>query len=268
MMADRNVSRSTHQGQSDITEFKQRGLEAAFTVNLKVFQAKFKGRFRYFHFDLNCGSGTNEDFGCIGSPIAFIRAAESAGVNDYFAGFCDINEQHLEALQGHKEIGENDQCFMFHGPNASLIEAIPEIIEARGEKPKYAIGMILADPNGTEVPLEQMEWLSRICPRMDIVINWNSTQFKRDFGAFGQGRPTLDGAMRRLRKAHWLIREPVKAWQWTLVIGRNVEVGDHKALGFYRLESEKGQEIFDRCGFKGGVNPSRPPAPQMEINYG
>ena len=265
MMAIRTVSRTSHQGQSDATEFKQRGLEAAFTVNMKVFQAKFQGRFQYFHFDLNCGSGINADFGCIGSPIAFVRAAESVGVEDYFAGFCDINSEHLRELHRHNEVGENDRCYRFHGHNASLVEAVPEIILARGENPKYAVGMVLADPNGTDVPLDELEWLSEACPRMDIVINWNSTQFKRDRGAFGEDRPTLEDAMRRVRKDHWLIREPAGVWQWTLVIGRNVHVGDHKALGFYSLESLKGQEIFDRCGFKGGINPNRDHPSQLEF---
>ena len=89
------------QGQGVTTEFKERGLQAAFTINLKVFNglnARYNNAWRYFHFDLNCGSGINEEVGCIGSPIAFINAAEQTGCQSYFAGFCDTNETALAKL--------------------------------------------------------------------------------------------------------------------------------------------------------------------------
>lgn len=267
-MADKNVSRSMHQGQSDATEFKQRGLQAAFGVNLRVFGHGFERRgfpFTYFHFDLNCGSGVNEQYGCIGSPIAFIRAAKEVGVEQYFAGFCDINQQALGRLMDHEEVAHNMRCHEFNCLNSSLIEAIPEVIRARGENPKHALGMVLSDPNGSDVPLEQMEWLSRVCPKMDFVVNWNSTQFKRNIGAFGADRPTLSSAIERLNKEHWLIRKPAGMWQWTLLIGRNKKIGGSASLGFYPLDSDIGQEIFDTCAFKGGVNPDRGPDPQMAL---
>lgn len=267
-MTRENVPRTNHQGQSDTTEFKQRGLQAAFEVNLRVFGNGFERKgypFTYFHFDLNCGSGLNEQFSCIGSPLAFVQAAERTGVESYFAGFCDINPQHLGELMGRDSITGNTRCFTFHGSNASLIEAIPEIIRARGENPKHALGMVLSDPNGSDVPLDQMEWLASECPKLDFVVNWNSTQFKRDRGAFGDTRPTLTSALDRLNKRHWLIRKPAGVWQWTLLIGRNMRIGGQPSLGFYPLDSEIGQDIYDTCGFKAGLNPARGPGPQMGL---
>lgn len=247
------------QGQGDCTEFKERGLQAAFSINLKVFNglnARYNNAWNYFHFDLNCGSGVNESVGCIGSPLAFLNAAKELQCESYYAGFCDIESSHLSSLLKNKEISSNERCFCFHGDNKSLIESIPNIVMAK-EKPSHAMGMILSDPNGSKIPLDALSWISNECPKIDFCLNWNSTQFKRDRGAFGEERPELQDAINMLNKKHWLIREPMGRWQWTLLIGRNIKIGDHHALGFYNLDSKKGQMIFDKCNYKSGTAPER-----------
>jgi hypothetical protein len=237
------------QGQSDATEFKERGLEAAFAINLKIFKSKiadrFGDRFPYWHFDLNCGCGINEHIGCIGSPLAFMKAVESIGLRRYFAGFCDINEGYLQTLMEHEPVQQNSQCFAFHGRNAALVEAIPDII-ANVEQPNRAVGMVLSDPNGFEVPLDELAALSRTCPGIDIAIHWN-TRIRRLFRGQGWVFVDIDEAIAMLNKRHWLIREPRGAHQWTVLIGRNIATGDHKMLGYYHLDSEKGRYIMQRC---------------------
>lgn len=237
------------QGQSDATEFKERGLEAAFAINTRIFKskivAKHGDRFPYWHFDLNCGCGINEKIGCIGSPLAFIRAAETVGLPRYFAGFCDINAEYLAALMDRDAIRDNRQVFPFHGRNASLVEAIPDIIR-KVEKPERAIGMVLSDPNGFEVPLDELAELSRQCPGIDIAIHWNA-RIRRLFRGQGWDFVDIDEAIAMLGKRHWLIREPRGAHQWTVLIGRNIKIGDHKALGYFHLDSEKGRDIMRRC---------------------
>lgn len=245
-MTTRSIST---QGQSDATEFKERGLEAAFAINLKIFKSKiasrFGDRFPYWHFDLNCGSGINEQIGCIGSPLAFLRAAESVGCGHYFAGFCDINADFLRALMGRDQVQGNSQCFAFNGSNASLVEAIPRIIE-RIEKPHRAVGMVLSDPNGYAVPLDELAMLSSECPGIDIVIHWNS-RIRRLYRGQGWEFIDIDEAITMLDKQHWLIREPRGAHQWTVLIGRNIKTGDHKTLGYFHLDSPKGRDIMSRC---------------------
>jgi hypothetical protein len=233
------------QGQSDATEFKERGLEAAFSINARIFKSKFGDRFTYWHFDLNCGSGVNEKIGCIGSPVAFVRAAESVGCSRYFAGFCDINAGALKSLSEIYGIKENSQCFLFHGENASLVEAIPDLIGSR-EKANRAVGMVLSDPNGFEVPLNELATLAVKCPGIDIAIHWNS-RIRRLYRGQGWAFVDIDEAIAMLGKRHWLIRKPQGAHQWTVLIGRNVRVGEHKTLGFYHLDSEMGQDIMARC---------------------
>lgn len=239
----------TTQGQSDSTEFKERGLEAAFTINLKIFQAKiasrFGDRYPYWHFDLNCGSGINEQIGCIGSPLAFLRAAESSKCRRYFAGFCDINTEYLGALMARDAVRDNPQCFAFNGKNASLVESIPDII-SKIERPHRAVGMILSDPNGFEVPLDELSELSRKCPGIDIAIHWNS-RIRRLYRGHGWEFVDIDEAIAMLGKSNWLIREPRGAHQWTVLIGRNIKTSDHKSLGYFHLDSPKGADIMARC---------------------
>lgn len=259
------------QGQSDATEWKERGLQAAFKVNIDVFKAKkFDQKYTYWHFDLNCGSGQNEEVGCIGSPLAFLNAAHNADLESYFAGFCDINADSLELLQERKAVKEDARSFLFHGDNASLIEAIPDLIRAKGENPQFAMGMVLSDPNNSDVPFDQLAWLSSVCPRIDFVINWNARLFKLyQAHDWGKDRHTLASAMRMFNKAHWLIRQPQGNWRWTLLIGRGMRINDHRAMGFFHLDSDTGRRIFNDCNNLRANNPDilRMAAAQMAMGF-
>ncbi len=164
-------------------------------------------------------------------------------------------------------IRQNPDCFVFNGDNASLIDAFPSIVSTF-ENPKFAMGMVLSDPNGAEIPLNKLEWLSKETPRIDFCLNWNSTQFKRNRGAFGDHRPTMEEAISRLNKKHWLIRQPMGRWQWTLLIGRNMPISEHQALGFYHLDSTKGQDIFRRCNFVKGIDPGYPKSSHQDNLWG
>lgn len=247
------------QGQSASTEYKERGLQAAFTINLRVFASKFSDRYRYWHFDLNSGSGYNEKVGCIGSPIAFLNAVSQFEKVRYFAGFCDINESALKELGGRDAVAGNRNVYRFHGNNASLIDAIPYLINAEKESTKHAMGMVLSDPNGYETPIEQLAALAKECQSLDISLHWNS-RIRKLYRGQGWQFVDIDEAISQVGKRHWLIREPLGANQWTVLIGRNVRIGDHRALGYHHLESKRGQDILRRCKARidGGKDPDAP----------
>lgn len=233
------------QGQSALTtEAKQRGLGYAFKVNATVFRT-FSQWARYFHFDLNAGSGFNEEVGCIGSPVTFVETMRSAGIPRYHASFCDIERANVEALMRRPEL--TDMCFVHHGDNRELALMIPGIIRHYNENPKFAIGSILSDPNGAQVPVDELSYVSRECPRLDLVIHWNSTINKRLRNGIKPEERSLNEVIDALEKSHWLIREPCGIHQFTLLVGRNSRFGDYKAIGFHHLESEKGKDILMRC---------------------
>lgn len=241
------------QGQShDSTEWKERGIAAALSINLRIFKSKYKSWATYQHFDLNAGSGMNDQVDCIGSPLAFIQSVDALGISNYRAYFTDIDYDTIEKLHAYPEM-KRKNCFLFHGDNRSFIYAIPDLIRLTDKRPEYAIGSVLVDPNGSEVNIEELAWLSVKCPRLDFIINWNSVIFKRLQGAHG----TLCGSIKSLNKKHWLIREPTGGHQFILIIGRNARIGEHPAMGFYHLNSDRGQEIFHTCNLSKAEDKSR-----------
>lgn len=241
------------QGQSSVvTEAKERGLSLTFKNNLWVFR-RLKSRyarskFKYFHFDLNCGSGFNEEVGCIGSPIAFVDSASEVGVDAYYAAFCDNDKNAISVLNNNVKIAMDERCHVFSEDNSCFVSKIRNIIIENGENPDKVIGMVLSDPNGTNVPIDALTELSITVPRLDIAIHWNAAGFKRSRGRFGVDKPTLELALSRIKKDCWIIRKPIGIWQWTLLIGRNYNSSE-KLEDFYDLSSPSGQSIFAKCNY-------------------
>ena len=228
------------QGQSDVTEWKVRGISAACAVSLRIFHHKWGARYRYLHFDLHAGCGINEQVGCIGSPLAFLGQARVDGVNNYGAHFCEIDDGRVRQLLAQPQVSGDSRVAVHHGDNRFLLPAIPRIIrDYYHENPAVAQGTVLADPNNHNMPIDELAELARECPRLDLIINWPACAAKR------AGRKTaLNDLLSRLGRKHWLIRELVGPWEFTLLVGRNFYTGDHKTLGFYQLSSLKGQHIL------------------------
>lgn len=252
------------QGQSrDTTEWKERGIAAALSINLSIFARRYRNSrwAKYQHFDLNAGEGVNTQVNCIGSPLAFIQTVDELNLTNYRAYFVDIDRAIIEALHSHEAMSR-EQCILFHGDNKSIIYAIPELIRL-SDKPEMAIGSVLVDPNGSEVNIEALAWLSEQCPKLDFIINWNSVIFKRLQGAHG----SLEAAIAVLGKKHWLIRKPTGGQGFTLLIGRNMLVGDHRTMGFHHLQSDLGQEIFHACNLTRTENNRRIASVQKELQF-
>ena len=234
------------QGQSITTEWKERGISAACTIGLRIFKATVQGkarfgidRFRYFHFDLNAGGGFNTEANCIGSPVAFMRAAHAQQIDRVAVHLCDWDEAAIRSLLANPEIGQDERCRIHHGDNRGLVPAIPNILRMYGEKPQFAIGSVLADPNGTDIPVEELAALSTLAPRLDFIINVNATAFKRC-----QRGGEIPDLIQQLNKKHWLIRRPTSRHHFTLLVGRNIPTGDHAALGFFNLSTDIGQHLL------------------------
>lgn len=238
------------QGQSSLaTEAKVRGISYALAINLNIFTAKFsRTRYCYWHFDLNAGSGFNDQVGCIGTPLTFLAQAKAAGLDRYFAAFCDIDKDRVTELMLRPEVANDERAFVMHGDNSELCAAIPHIIEARGERPEHALGTILSDDNAVGIPVAALSRLTGGCPKLDIVIHWNSTAHKRVLRAMPASRlMSLPEAISAIRKPHWWIREPVGVHGFTLLVGRGVDIAPPRALGFHRVGTHFGDTVLERC---------------------
>lgn len=234
------------QGQSgDATEIKQRGLSFAFRIGLMVAVRKFP-QYRYFHFDLNAGSGINEEAGCIGSPLSFLNETSVMQCRQFFAAFCDREADQVRALLSRSAL-KDTRCNVFHCDNAELLSIAPDIVTSYGERRQYAIGSVLSDPNGCDVPIDDIAEIAHALPRLDVIFHWNSTITKRLRYGIKPTQIMLNDVPRLVPKAHWLIREPIGPHQFTMLVGRNFRSGDYPSMGFFHLDSERGQHIMEKC---------------------
>lgn len=228
------------QGQGDSTEWKERGLGAAFYINLTI--SKKMEWSTYYHFDLNSGSGHNEEIGCIGSPLAFLQAVKETSHKKVQAHFVDKNKESVKKL-----IPKIDKNWFCHfGDNASFVSVIPEIIK---DKPQFAIGSILCDPNGTQIPFYELSKLLAKYMRLDIIINWSATSFlrTRKSSICKTDNPSISDLPELFNKKYWLIRKPQSKHKFLLLVGRNIKVQPHNNLHFYDMESTQGKQIVYEC---------------------
>jgi len=244
-------------GQSiEATIDKERCLGAALTIGMKIANARFSGRgFPYWHLDANAGSGHNDLVDVPGSPIVFHVAADACltGMQRH-AFFCDINRSALEHL--HSRLKHwRPMSYLLPGDNEEALKVFAETIRQSGDSPQYAIGSIIVDPNGywyrnkkgEGVPSVGLPLFAAEFPRIDIVLNLNAREYRLQRGARQIVMPPRD-VLASLHKRHWLVRRTRfgSGNDWLLAIGRNVETGDHRAMGFHKLDSDLGHDVMTR----------------------
>lgn len=246
--------RKIKQGQSDGTEFKERRLGALFYINLKISKSSFLRSRPYFHFDLYAGSGYNEEVGCIGSPLAFLKAVEDSDRTNFYAHFVEKDPLSCDKLARRLAASKYpDRCFLHPGDNADFIEAIPHLISCRNQRPSNAVGSILIDPNGHNIPWDQLAEISRLCPKLDMFFNYNTTIAKRLAGLvvnIYRGKLVrLETIPEHINKTHVQLATPTGTRnQFVLMACRNFRVGDYAKLGIYHWHSEEGKSIRYRYG--------------------
>jgi three-Cys-motif partner protein len=229
------------QGESRDTEWKERGIRAALSINLRICAEKTPF-FPYFHFDLHAGCGWNHKFGVIGSPLAFWEAAEESGHPRPIAYFVEIDAVRATELAARPEMARPD-CTVFPGDNGVFCRRIPDLIRRHGDRPDKAMGSILIDPNGpTAVPYDAIAGVLRECPRLDVIYNFPGTGNKR-LGDGHKQKIVITDIPDLFRKRFWLIRKQIGAFQWSLLIGRNFRCNDYPSLGFYHWDSARGQGV-------------------------
>jgi hypothetical protein len=244
-------------GQSLATIDKQRCLASALAISMRVANSKFKG-FTYFHCDANAGSGWNEQVSVDGSPIVFHKLADQY-LPDMRrqAFFCDINEDYIKRLN--RRLTENRWCdhsHLFAQDNEEVLPVFAQCIRNSGEKPHYAVGSIIVDPNGyfyrnqkgLGAPVASLQEFTSVFKRIDLVLNLNISSYWRMQGqAWPKPLMAPSEVLRSLNKQYWLVRRTnYGGWEWMLAVGRNVETGAHTRLGFHDIRSDEGRELMAR----------------------
>ena len=255
-------------GQSvEATIDKERCLSAALTMSANIANAKFAGRdFSYWHFDANAGSGHNDLVDVPGSPVVFHVVADAclSGMQRR-AFFCDLNVAALADLQARRLTVVWKKAFhLIPGDNEEGLEVFARDILQSRERPQYAIGSVIVDPNGWfyrnaqgyGAPVNNLIQFAATFLRIDIILNLNARTYRMQRAHDHRVLPPRE-VFRALKKEHWLVRWTHHGGNdWLLAVGRNTITGDHKKLGFFRLESPEGEEIINRVegGRQGGLN--------------
>ena len=245
------------QGQSDlVTERKQRGLAYAFELSAAVIRKNASWAKPYLHFDINAGNGYNERAGCVGSPVTFMQVF--GGLQHFRATFIDNDAEQLSTLRKRALIQYDPRCNLHHGDNAEFLRSL----QINGY---WQFGTILSDPNGSDLPIEELIYLSRRFQKIDHIYHWNSTITKRLRYGIKPSQIVLADIPRLIRKKFWLIREPVGPHQFAMLIGRNYRGNDWRSGGFYHIDSPEGEAIMDRCSRS---NKEREADLQPEFEFG
>jgi hypothetical protein len=251
--------------QSIATIDKERCLASALSIGAKIASKKFANRFPYWHFDANAGCGWNDVVDVPGSPVVFHQVADLClGNMRRNAFFCDIDKQAVCALDARlQDGGWASTSYLIPGDNEEALQVFGKCIEQSGEDPQKAVGSVIIDPNGyyyrtpegVGAPINSIVEFSTKFLRIDIILNLNARTYRMGLAQSKRGQnhhvmPPED-VLASLNKQHWLVRWTHRGGNdWLLAVGRNFETGDHKAIGFYRLESAEGREIIERV--KGG----------------
>ena len=181
-LAGRISSRRPAQGQSVSTIDKERQLAAVLSVNRDIVSLTCRHRL-YYHFDLNAGSGFNEKYQVIGSPLVFVELFEEAGLR-VEAFFWDRNEAAIAALADRLHGRAN--CHFFAEDNCNFDRI------AKSQLNYWSLGSVLMDPNqwlhrnrmgyGCP-PIPRLAEFFRGHPQMDFIANMNVRAYQMMHGA-------------------------------------------------------------------------------------
>jgi hypothetical protein len=250
------MNEKTTQGQSRATIDKERRIGSLLKISMQIAASKFGGgRWNYFHFDANAGSGWNEVVDVPGSPRVFWDLADRHLANMPFHAFFaerSASRAHalLRAVPGRPP--QRSGSYVFARDNEEVLAVFAQFIRDH-DRPAYAVGTVIVDPNGwfyrnshsEGAPVTGLYEFAKEFPKIDIALNLNARTYRLQRGD-GQCVQGPEEVMRGLGKAHWLVSHATYGGNnYFLAIGRNTVTGDHKALGMYDLKSEQGRYIIN-----------------------
>lgn len=228
------------QGQSDMTPFKQQDLGEFLEFWFPLAKNALRNNPRKFrrtitYIDTNAGSGDNPKHKCPGSPLIFCKQAEKEGVL-YHAY---LVEQDPDACQELKERVKGYDAEVICGNNQQIVPTLLDNLYPG------SLGLIYIDPNG--IPDWELIRQASIHPKMasiDILVRYNTGAVWRNHHNGYHLNSDIDNLQKRFKwgKDYY----PFDRWHWSFLLGMNFEFGDWKKKGWYRLDTQAGQELKEK----------------------
>lgn len=249
----------TRQGQSGYTRFKELRFAPIFAQSLRISTAAQVAAFPYYHVDLNAGAGYNEEVHVPGSPLNFMAAMARVQRYNFFAFFIDHDYAAIRSLAKQQAFAQwPDRVFIHLGDNSELLPIVRAFLDQQRDRPQYAMGSIVIDPNGYHkgVPWDALRTFCAECPRFDLILNLNTRSFRMERPHILARRENRWNDYRLMpvsafaawfNRPHWMITEECRVGGHSFVqlVGRTLQTqaSSYLSLGYHDLASDVGQAI-------------------------
>lgn len=197
-------------------------------------------KYPYLYIDAYGGPGRY--CGIVGSPLIFLEEAQAAGI-PFRAIAIEIDPERAQALRE----AANGNLTVYQGHNCDYIKRIP--------MNHNQFGLLYCDPPGAKdeaIPLsfQIMSEVAKRARRLDVMINMAPASHKRTIELAGY--TSIADLKKSVTKQEWAIRSTRGKHQWTFLIGTNwIEWAKWNRAGFYSLNSEMGELLFDKVNLTG-----------------
>lgn len=256
--ADRRRKQASDSWVSADTERKEDDFKGILGMHINVCKGIMArcGRVPYLYADLYAGPGHLEYDGrrFLGSPLIAQDLMTRAGIPHeaiHFDEDPDVASRLAEALWVPTSLFDQPNSDTAPIFSESCEEGFSRWLDQHGRQPNR-YGLVYADPIKDEIPHELLNKAAHFLPKVDLLSYVSATQYKRrrgeDLRRHGVTiKPLLADHIKAVNKKVVLIRKPAGPWQWTFVLWSNwVDLPAWQSRGFYRLDSEMGEQILDQ----------------------
>jgi three-Cys-motif partner protein len=241
-------------GYGEYTGVKIVHLSKILAMHLAITQAVIKKHASYYqpeyhYVDLTAGKGNTPD-GNLGSPIVFLDIINNPNSKfelPFGADLIEREQQNIielsKAISAHPIFASHQKDIHLYNNEYEFI--VPQLFRSKKDT---ELGLVYVDPSGDLPDIKTLAFISKMRPRIEILLYLSATNVKRQFQ---QTQKLLADFLSATGKQHWLIRKPFKGdnHQWTFLLGSNSDLfKPYKSIRtyFYLLDSPEGQEVFEK----------------------